>query len=85
MKVSVYMCTYAHYTADVELSQEELENIANEYGITVDKLDEEHIRELAEDKAFKKGVPGLCHMEQISLSDWETNDKTGDVIRIDER
>lgn len=85
MKVSVYMQTYAHYTADVELTDEELQQIADDYGMPVSGLTAEHIREIAEDKAFKKGIPGLCHMEQVVLNEWETVDDTKDVIDITER
>lgn len=82
MKVSVFMRTHAFYTADVELSDEELQQIASDYDIDVEALTAEHIREVAEDKAFKKGVPGLCHMEPFSLSDWETEDKTEHAVAI---
>ena len=86
MKVQVYMRTYAHYTADVELTAAELKNIADDYSISVEALTAEHIREVAEDKAFRKGVPGLCHMEEISLGgDWETDDKTEYAVEITER
>jgi predicted PilT family ATPase len=85
VKVDVYMRTYAHYTASVELTDDELKRIADEYGITVEELDPEQIREFAEDKAFTRGVPSLCHMEKIVLNDWESPDATEDAIRITER
>jgi len=85
MKVNVFMRTYAHYVAKVTLTDEELARIAADNETTVEDLTLEHIRELAEDKAFTKGAPGLCHMEEISLSDWESPDKTEDSIEIIER
>ena len=85
MKVNVYMRTYAHYAASVELTDDELEDIAAEYGVTIEELDAEMIRDLAENKAFTKGVPKLCHQEKIDLNDWESPDKTEDAIEILER
>lgn len=85
MKVTVQMRTFAHYMAEVELDADELVALSILLGKTTDELDEDDVRELAEDKAFQKGVPGLCHMEVISLNDWETPDKTEDAIEIIEQ
>jgi hypothetical protein len=85
VKVNVYMRTYAHYVSEVELTESELEQIANDFETTIDKLTADDIRDFAEDKAFSKGVPSLCHMEKIALSDWESPDKTEDSIEILER
>lgn len=86
MKVSVYMRSYAFYTASVELTDAELKSLADEYEITVNELTAEHIREMAESKAFAEPRPWLCHMETVVLGDeWDTDDKTEHAINITER
>lgn len=85
MKINVYMQARASYTASVALSDDELRQLAAECGTTVDKLTVDDVRELAEDKVFMKGVPGLCFKEVIDLGDWEPQYETKDAVEITER
>ena len=76
MKIAVHGQAYANATLHVELSDEELAEIAAGLEKSVDELTVDDISEAAEEKAYQQvGFPGLC----ASCSGWGRNDHSMDI------
>lgn len=82
-KFNVYMHTTASAVVTVNISDEQLAEIAVGLGVAVEDLTEDDLREFAADEAFTRpGPPGVCAQcsgwgntaQSLDLGDWELDD-----------
>jgi len=84
MKVNTYFKAYASVTMTVELSQEDLEDLAKDLDTSVENLADYDIIDLASEKASEQGFGGLCaqcagwdQKWSQDIGDWESEDDAG--------
>lgn len=88
-KFKVDMRTYAFAVAEVELTDTEIESLANSLGLDVDELDYDNMRELIATKAYDRTPTlGVCCIggnypgqSTLTLGDEWDVDEGGDAVR----